>query len=169
MTCHICAWSPDNPDYLLVYEDPTWRVVLAPNQCLLGRCVIHLKRHCGDLAEITSDEVLDWLNVVKIMETALRKAFDTTMFNWSCYMNLSYRESLPDPHIHWWIVPRYNHTVQIGSLVFEDPLFGNPYDHEMWRDIPKEIRHQIVERVQKAIKDKLSTDLSTKTASQPKT
>ena len=158
MTCPICAWLPDDPDYLLVYENPIWRVILAPNQYLLGRCVIHLKRHCGDLAGMTSEEVLDWLNVVKIMETALQKAFNATMFNWSCYMNLSYREKMPDPHIHWWIVPRYNHAVQIGSLIFADSRFGSPYDHEMWREIPKEVRKQIVERLQEAMEDKLSTD-----------
>ena len=151
MTCPICAWSPDNPDHLLVYETSLWRVVLAPNQCLIGRCVIHLKRHCGDLAETTLDETLDWLNIVKIMENALRKAFDTTMFNWACYMNLSYRENLPDPHIHWWVVPRYNHTVKISTLIFEDPHFGGPYDHSMWLDVSKEVRQQIVERLRQAI------------------
>ena len=151
MICPICAWSPDNPDYLLVYETSFWRVVLAPNQSLIGRCVIHLKRHCGDLAETTSTEILDWLNIVKIMETALRKAFDATMFNWSCYMNLSYRENLPDPHIHWWIVPRYNHIVKIDKLIFEDPRFGSPYDPSMWLDVPKEVRQQIVEQLRQTI------------------
>ena len=94
MTCPICSWSPDNQDYLLVCETTFWRVVLAPNQCLVGRSIIHLKRHCGDLADIKPAELLEWLEIVTIMETALRRAFDATMFNWSCYMNLSYRDSL---------------------------------------------------------------------------
>jgi len=95
--------------------------------------------------------MLDWLNVVKIMEAALRKAFDATMFNWSCYMNLSYREDLPDPHVHWWVVPRYNHPVKMGTLIFEDPRFGSPYDHAMWLDVSREVRQQIAERLQQAI------------------
>ena len=151
MICPICAWSPDNPDYLLVYETSFWRVVLAPNQSLIGRCVIHLKRHCGDLAETTSTEILDWLNIVKIMETALRKAFDATMFNWSCYMNLSYRENPPDPHIHWWVVPRYNHSVKVGAMTFEDSRFGSPYDYSMSLNIPKDMRQQIAERLRQVI------------------
>ena len=150
MTCPICNWSPDDPDYLLVYETSLWRIVLAPNQSLIGRCVIHLKRHCGDVAETTPDEVLDWLNVVKTMETALRKAFDATMFNWSCYMNLSYCDNPPDPHIHWWVVPRYNHIVKLGSLIFEDPRFGSPYDHTLWLDLPIEVRLQIAEHLRRA-------------------
>lgn len=44
MTCPICTWSPDNQDYRFLYETKFWRVVLAPNQCLVGRCVVHLKR-----------------------------------------------------------------------------------------------------------------------------
>ena len=151
MACPICSWSPDNPDYLRIYETAFWRVVLAPNQCLVGRCIVHLKRHCGDVAETTPAEVLDWLNIVRIMENALRSAFDATMFNWSCYMNLSYRENPPDPHIHWWIVPRYNHPVEVGTWTFEDLLFGSPYDHSMWLDVSKEVRQQIAERLQKTI------------------
>lgn len=152
MPCPICSWSPDDYDYLLVYQTTFWRAVLAPNQCLVGRCIVHLKRHCGDVAETTPDELLEWLNVVRVMEAALRQAFGATMFNWSCYMNLSYREDPPNPHIHWWLVPRYNHTVRVGDITFEDPLFGGPYDHFMRLDVPKEARQQIVERLQQAIK-----------------
>jgi diadenosine tetraphosphate (Ap4A) HIT family hydrolase len=151
MTCPICNWSPDDPDYLLVYETSLWRVVLAPNQSLIGRCVIHLRRHCSDVAETTPDELLDWLEVVKIMETALQRAFDTTMFNWSCDMNLSFRENPPDPHVHWWLVPRYNHIVKLGTLIFEDPRFGSPSDPSIWLDVPKKVRQQIAEQLRQAL------------------
>jgi diadenosine tetraphosphate (Ap4A) HIT family hydrolase len=151
MTCPICSWSPDDPEYLLVYETTFWRVVLAPNQCLVGRCVIHLKRHCGDIAETGPDELIDWLNIVTIMESALRRAFDATMFNWSCYMNLSYRENPPDPHIHWWVVPRYSHPVELGGITFEDPCFGSPYDHSMSLDVPEKVHQQIAEQLRQAI------------------
>jgi len=151
MACPICAWSPDDQDYPLVHETTFWRVVLAPNQSLLGRCVVQLKRHCGDLAETSPDELLDWLHIVTIMETALRRAFDATMFNWACYMNLSYREYPPDPHIHWWVIPRYNHSVRVGAITFEDSRFGSPYDHAIWLDTTKDMRQQIAERLRKVI------------------
>jgi diadenosine tetraphosphate (Ap4A) HIT family hydrolase len=147
MTCPICAWSSENHNYPLLFESGFWRVVLAPNQCLLGRCVIHLKRHAGDLAELTPEEVVDWLGVVKKLEGALQEAFGATLFNWSCYMNLAYREQPADPHVHWWAVPRYERAVEIGGWVFEDPDFGNPYDHKRWLDVPEEIRRQILERI----------------------
>lgn len=151
--CPICSWSPDDPKYLLVSESNYWRIILAPNQSLPGRCVLHLKRHCNDLADITADELLDWLALVKLLESALKIAFDATLSNWSCYMNESYREDSPDPHVHWWAVPRYNHLVRIDSWIFEDPHFGRPYDHQRWVEVPPEIHLQIARRIQQAIEN----------------
>ena len=37
--CPICAWTSDNPDHLFLFETAFWRIVLAPNQALLGRCI----------------------------------------------------------------------------------------------------------------------------------
>jgi diadenosine tetraphosphate (Ap4A) HIT family hydrolase len=151
MICPICSWSPDNQEYLFIYESRFWRIVLASNQILVGRCVIHLKRHCGDIAEINPDELLDWLHIVIVIETALRKAFEATMFNWSCLMNLSYIEYPPNPHIHWWVVPRYNHSVKVSNYEFDDPQFSKPYDHSMKLELPKNVRQQIVEQIQHSI------------------
>ncbi len=151
MDCPICTWSSDNADYPFLYQTNSWRVCLAPNQSLVGRCVIHLKRHAGDLADLTRDEGLEFWEVVKQVEAAVRSAFDATLFNWSCYMNHSFRDAAPNPHIHWWAVPRYNHPVEIGGLVFVDPQFGSPYDHSRWLDVSAEVRSQIVERIRKAL------------------
>jgi hypothetical protein len=63
-------------------------------------------------------------------------------------MNLSYRENPPQPHIHWWAVPRYNHPVTVGTMVFTDPDFGSPYDHGRWLEISPDIRKQIVEQLE---------------------
>jgi diadenosine tetraphosphate (Ap4A) HIT family hydrolase len=149
MKCPICSWSPEDQEYLFIHESKYWRIVLAHNQILVGRCVIHLKRHSGDIAEINPEEVLDWQKIVVIIETALKKAFNATMFNWSCLMNQSYQEDPPNPHIHWWVVPRYNHSVKVGHYSFEDPLFGKPYDHAMKLELPIDFRRQIVEMIQR--------------------
>jgi diadenosine tetraphosphate (Ap4A) HIT family hydrolase len=147
MICPICSWSTEDQEYLFINESRFWRIVLAPNQILVGRCVIHLKRHCGDIAEIKPDELLDWNHNVNIIETALKKAFNPTMFNWSSLMNLSYQKDPPNPHIHWWVVPRYNHSVKISNYQFNDPLFGKPYDHSMRLELPKDDRKQIVDQI----------------------
>jgi len=139
--------------YVLLYETDTWRVVLAPNQALVGRCILHLKRHCGDLAELTADEVFDWLAIIKVMENALRTAFDATLFNVSCYMNHAYRENPPNPHIHWWFVPRYNHAVELQDWTFEDPEFGNPYRHDLLLEAPQALHQEIGARIRLALED----------------
>lgn len=150
MDCPICSWSQDNEDYLFIKETEHWRVCLAPNQSLLGTCVIHVKRHTGDLADLTGEEWNEFLNVLKGVEAAVRSAFNATMFNWSCYMNHAYREESPDPHVHWWAVPRYAKVVSFGERTFEDPLFGNPYSHDRWLDVPKSLRDEIAEKIRNA-------------------
>ena len=145
MSCPICDWTPEPPNYLFIHESDHWRAVLAPNQCLLGRCVIHLKRHCGNLAELTEAELLDWLPFVREHQHAVQSAFGARMFNWSVYMNHAYRDASPSPHIHWWAVPRYDHEVIFANLVFDDPQFGDPYDHVRWREVPEGIHQKIAE------------------------
>lgn len=147
MICPICSWSLDNQDYLLIQELQYWRVCLAPNQSLLGRCVIHLKRHVGDLANLRENELLEFLSVITRLEEAIRFAFGATMFNWSCYMNHAYRESPPNPHVHWWAVPRYDHAVRFEDTFFEDPHFASPYDHYRVMDAPSDLRLKIAEAI----------------------
>lgn len=66
-------------------------------------------------------------------------------------MNHFYRENSPNPHIHWRAVPRYKHSVTIDDWTFENPDFGNPYNHDRWLRVPKKIQPQIAERLQQAI------------------
>lgn len=147
MICPICSWSSDNQDYILLRELQYWRICLAPNQSLIGTCVVYLKRHTGDLANISEPEWLEFLKVVKYVEAAMKLTFGATMFNWACYMNHAYRESPPNPHVHWWLVPRYDHAVNFEDMIFEDPHFGNPYDHDRVIEAPKKLRLKIGESI----------------------
>jgi diadenosine tetraphosphate (Ap4A) HIT family hydrolase len=121
------------------------------DQTYLGRSVVVLKReNCGDLAELTKEEMLDFLELVGRLENAFRKAFNATMFNWSCLMNLAYQNVPPDPHVHWHFRPRYDHTVTFFGLDFIDPNFGKHYDLSTDRDIGV-VRKKITEEVKKYI------------------
>ncbi len=153
MNCPICLWTPDNTDYVFLSQTKCWRICLAPNQSLLGTCVIYLKRHAGDLAHLTQEEILEFVDVLKQVQDSTKSAFGATMFNWSCYMNHAYRESPPNPHIHWWAVPRYDHAVEFAGLTFEDPHFGNPYDHYRVMNVSKDIRLKIAEEMKKRFLD----------------
>jgi diadenosine tetraphosphate (Ap4A) HIT family hydrolase len=114
---------------------------------LLGTCVVSLQRHAGDLAHLTEIELLEFLDVVRKLEAAVKNAFEASMFNWSCYMNHAYRETIPDPHVHWWAVPRYDRSVEFAGLRFEDPHFGNPYDHDRVMNLPGPLRLEITEHL----------------------
>jgi len=109
--------------------------------------VIHLERHAGDLTDLTLAEITESFRLVKNFEDALRQAFDATMFNWSCYMNNAYQETPPNPHVHWWAIPRYDNIVEFDGRIFEDPNFGNPYDHGRWFAAPLELRCDIADRI----------------------
>lgn len=66
-------------------------------------------------------------------------------------MNHAYREEHPNPHIHWWAVPRYKLPVTVSGVTFEDPDFGNPYDHYRRLELPSELHQTITWQIQQAL------------------
>lgn len=138
-----------------IYETDFWRVVLAEDQTYLGYCLIKLKRReCSDLADLTEEELLDFFNVVKKLEYALRNSFDATIFNWSCLMNNAYQNIPPTPHMHWHCRPRYNHPVLFAGLDFVDHLFGHHYEWpQVKRILNDNVRSMVIEEIRKFIID----------------
>ena len=121
-----------------------------PNQKYLGYCVLSLKRRdCGDLAKLHEDEQTDFFLLVRKLEDAFRQAFGATMFNWSCLMNLAYRNDPPNPHVHWHCRPRYTHTVQFAGTEFADDEFGSHYELKPAREVDVTTRQLIVEEIKK--------------------
>lgn len=118
------------PEDIIIFETPYWFVKLMPKQLYLGRCVIVLKRKCGDLAELTQEEVLDFAEVVKKLEGVLRRTFKATMFNWGCLMNDAYQVTPAEPQVHWHFRPRYDQPVEFAGHTFADPNFGHHYLRE---------------------------------------
>jgi len=132
------------------YESTYWYVVLVPDQTYLGRSVVSLKRRdCGDLADLTTAELSDFLQLVKKLENAFRLALGATMFNWSCLMNLAYRNSPPEPHVHWHFRPRYDKAINFARLQFIDPNFGSHYQLGTEKIITDDVREKIIEEVKK--------------------
>ena len=139
-----------NNDKYKVLETENWNVFTMTDQRYLGRCVVVLKRHCGDLSGINDEEMLDFINVVRKLEFSAKKAFNATMFNWTCLMNLAYQVNPPNPQVHWHFRPRYNHEVDFAGKVFIDPNFGHHYlregsdeimyDHETLIKITNELK-----------------------------
>jgi diadenosine tetraphosphate (Ap4A) HIT family hydrolase len=135
----------------LIFETKYWNIVLSQDQHYIGRCCIVLKRKCGDLAELKKEELLDFLEVVKKIENALRKEFNATMFNWTCLMNDAYQEKNPMPQVHWHLRPRYKNKVEFAGEVFEDKEFGHHYARGTARKLSSETRAKIIESIKKAL------------------
>jgi diadenosine tetraphosphate (Ap4A) HIT family hydrolase len=133
----------------LILETNHWFILLAPDQKNLGTCVVALKRKEGNLAGLKDKEWIDLKEIIKNLQSALRKAFNATMFNWGCLMNSSYRKDHPDPHVHWHFIPRYREKVEFEGVTFEDPCFGfsTMYSKDGVRRLPEYTRRKINEKI----------------------
>jgi len=144
MVCENCEMLNKGE---IILNTKYWQVALAPEQSYIGRCYVTLKRHAGDLADLSKDEILDFRNLVIKLENALKKAFNATMFNWACLMNNTYQEKKPEPHVHWHFKPRYREKVKFAGIIFEDPEFGHYCSRERNIEISEEIKKKIAEEI----------------------
>ena len=109
-----------------LFETDHWIVELREDQLYFGRCVVVLKRDCEALSNLTKEEFLDYLSVVQIFESGMKKAFGAEMFNWACLMNNAYRDGRKS-QVHWHVRPRYRKAVVCLGQEFHDPNFGYHY------------------------------------------
>lgn len=133
----------------LIFESKYWFILLAPDQNNLGTCVVALKRDEGDLAGLNSEEWEELSKIVRNLQTALKKSFNSTMFNWGCLMNSSYLKNPPNPHVHWHFIPRYRNKKSFEGIIFEDPCFGfsTMKSQKKSRKIPEYVRRKIIEKI----------------------
>ena len=148
MKCNHCQKPNENE---LIYQTKFWKVIIASDQIYLGRCYVTLKRHCGDLAELENSEWFNFIELVKRLESTLKKSFDATMFNWACLMNNAYQNEPPNPHIHWHFLPRYNHKIEFAGEIFEDLEFGHHYNIERKQEVPSIIKKKIVDKIKESL------------------
>jgi len=121
---------------LRVLESEFWEAFVMPDQRYLGRLVVVLKQdppgnRTEHLRHVSPWAWAELLWVVDVLERALAKAFEATMFNWSCLMNDAYQDNEPQPHVHWHFRPRYSHPVEFADRTWEDPNFGHHYLREL--------------------------------------
>lgn len=133
----------------VIVETDHWFILLAPDQKNLGTCVVALNRYERDLAGLKDEEWEEFSKIVKSMQSAYKKVFNATMFNWGCLLNSSYLKDPPNPHVHWHFIPRYKQKVEFEGLTFEDPCFGfsTMKSKEGVRKIPENVRMKIIEQI----------------------
>ena len=134
-----------------IFETKYWKVELSDNQYYLGRSYIILKRDCKFISQLTNEEAGDLFGIIKKMEVALKKAFGTTMFNWACLMNDSYKFKTPKPRVHLHLWPRYKKKVEFAEEVFHDEVFSHHYDKLKIKKLKSKILKEIANKIKKEI------------------
>jgi ATP adenylyltransferase len=125
--CDICKLL-DEPFETLI-RTRYWRFALGDNHAYLGRGYLTLLDHKSSLSELTPEEWQDYTEIVRRIESAYRRAFDTGPFNWSCLMNNAFQKVPAYPHVHWHLWPRHKDPVEINGETFVDELYGHHYDN----------------------------------------
>ncbi len=146
LECEYCKKLEkyDFGDFIL--KTKHWIVFLAPQQSNIGTCVIALSRHAEDLSHLTTDEWVEFGQLVFKLESSMRKCFDVTLCNWGSLMNASYLQDPPDPHVHWHFIPRYNHEVHFEGMVFDDLYFGTMKPRP-FRSLSNRVRKRIIKKI----------------------
>lgn len=148
MNCSTC--QKPNED-ILILTSKFWIVTLSSDQAYLGRSYITLNRHCGSLSELEEEEWFDFIDLTKKLESTYKKAFDATLFNWSCLMNNAYQEAPPNPHVHWHFRPRYDHVVNFAEEQFIDSEFGHHYNRDREQRVTPKVREAIIFKIKEHI------------------
>lgn len=143
--CDICRANSEQLANLL--KTKHWLVNLSYDQGYLGRAYVTLRRHKGTLSDLTQNEWLDYIDIVKRLEKACGEALGATLFNWACLMNNAYQHKPSFPHVHWHFRPRYEKPVTINNENFDDPHFGQHYSREYRRTVDEKTFNAIIDKI----------------------
>ena len=102
-----------NTEKLMIAQTDYWRWSLRPAQCTLGAGILSLRRPAEAMCELEAKEGADLIEIIKIIEKALKAAFTPQKMNYLMLM-------MVDPHIHYHVIPRYSQNVDFSNNQFKD-------------------------------------------------
>lgn len=159
-TCEFCLeFSDSNSPYLLA-TTKHWRIYLADQQNYPGRCFIPLNRHCKSLPDLSAEEWDEFHSIALAIETVWRQVLHMSCGNWACLMNGAYGKPLPNPHVHFHFIPRYQAPVIFGGMEFVDERYGDHYEIEDVWALNLQGRLEIVELVKAPLQTQLCSILA---------
>ncbi len=145
--CDVCQFLENKPLKNQILTTEYWTVGIIPDQPYLGRAIITLLDHKSSLGKLTRGEWEEFETIVPKLENAYKQAFGAEPLNMGCFMNHSYRNDPPHPHVHWHIFPRYKQPIELQGLTFEDTRYGSFYDDDARRPVGQEVIKEIVKRL----------------------
>lgn len=99
-----------------------WIVAVRTKQPTLGSCIAILKRHAESFADVRQEEMAEFLEIAKDLETVLKKTFNFWKINYLVLM-------LADSHFHLHVIPRYAGTKEFADKIWKDLAWPHPLGH----------------------------------------
>ena len=110
MSCELCNTTGET----LLWRGELCRVVLIEDADYPGFCRVICNRHVKEMTDLNADEQHALMNVVFVVESALREVMQPDKINLASLGNMT-------PHLHWHIIPRY-----VLDKHFPNPIWGKP-------------------------------------------
>ena len=122
-----CEWCDYKEKECLLYKSSHWSFYLADIQDYVGRCILVLNRHCACLSELNITEWMELKTIIDKLEYIYKEVLGAELSNWSCLLNNFYKETIPNPHLHIHVRPRYKNAIIINKHAYEDTEFSHHY------------------------------------------
>ncbi len=122
-----------------------WTLMVHPNQSYLGRAICYLNAYKETLAELTREEYLELLEIIKQYQAALTGLWKPDGWNYAQLGNVI-------PHLHVHFIPRYKEERRWKGLAFADEHWGGHYAPASAREEDK----KVIEKIRLAIQEALS-------------
>lgn len=105
-----------------------WSVGLADELSTFGRAYVTLRAHKSSLSDLNLDDWHEFQAIVQRLEHVYIVVLGASLVNWSCLMNLAFRDPNPRPHVHWHLRPRWKEVPELDGIKYPDKMFGRHYD-----------------------------------------
>lgn len=103
----------------LIKEYKYWKLLVRNRNTTLGNCVVITKQHHERFSDVSPAEMIEFAQVVKDIEEALRRSFSYDKINWLMLM-------MKDRHTHFHIIPRYKTPRDFAGMKWVDTFEPNP-------------------------------------------
>ncbi len=126
-----------------IKEYAHWKLLVRNRNTTLGNCVAITKRHMERFSEIKPEEMLEFTDVVKDAEKALRESFQYDKINYLMLM-------MKDRHAHFHLIPRYSTKRVFAGLEWADtgwPKAASEAEQPISQDILDQVKAEILKHI----------------------
>ncbi|MFP5519342.1 MAG: HIT family protein [Bdellovibrionia bacterium] len=118
--CVFCRAAENNVqlETLCVHQTSHSMVVLNKFPYNSGHVLVIPKRHCGDLTELSSEEYLDLMDLLKMTMAALKDIYKPGGLNVGLNQGAVAGAGIPE-HLHFHVIPRWAGDLNFFPLIAE--------------------------------------------------